>query len=192
MTNQEELKEQITNIYYEIALKKAHGEYANGLWHYLRAYPDDQSPTGWEFIEGEEVSPLYPVNEYYGEPGHPFTYVIADRENEWDGPLRSGCIWEDSPNWDECEWAHPADDYEHYVYIGLNYWSACDDAIIYHLIPSQTLPDNEEECRAILIANKFVPFKLGAIIEDYYDEWITEKVTQTLDDLTQAYNKNTD
>ena len=53
-----ELKDKIKDILEDIAVAKAHGNYADGLWHYLRAYPNGKEETGWEFIKAAKQVPV--------------------------------------------------------------------------------------------------------------------------------------
>ena len=184
-----ELKDKIKDILEDIAVAKAHGNYADGLWHYLRAYPNGKEETGWEFIQGSEVSPRYLTSEYFNEPGHPYTYVIADRESDWEGPYYSHCAWEDSDNWNECKYAHPEDDYENYICTDLGYIDALDEAIQQKLIPKQKIPVDETECQNILIAIDFIPFKLGKLYDDTYSDWIIDITTKILQDIWRSISE---
>ena len=59
------LEEQVEAAIEAAEHQRAQGRLANGNWHYLRACPDAESPTGWAIIQAEEGSPCCPEAEYF-------------------------------------------------------------------------------------------------------------------------------
>ena len=153
------LRDQIEAAIFSAEHQRAQGKLANGNWHYLCATPDESEPTGWAITQGEEVSPCYSEQEYFGRPGAPVTFWTC-QESDFGGPYYSGCVWEES-EWEEGDYAHLADDYENYICLRGGFVAALFEAMDKALVPAAELPNDEAAAKAALIAAGFEPFLLG-------------------------------